>query len=211
MKFLYLLCFLSIFHIIHPLDLGGIKFAINEKMAGDLLYYFYPTIMTKYKKYHLPNIGLERGVNLRELYFYLTEFYLNKCKFKFTEKGININIEGIKAYIVGVAHINKILEKDRDVRADINELGLNANLIVYSKKDEKNKLVPYAEFTETPKLTLDFEIDIENILWLVDGALESSLEKNLKESIYNNLDQYCNMILKAGLDLTKNLYCNTNR
>ena len=204
MKFLYLLCFLSIFHIIHPLDLGGIKFAINEKMAGDLLYHFYPTIMTKYKKYHLPNIGLERGVNLRELYFYLTEFYLNKCKFKFTEKGININIEGIKAYIVGVAHINKILEKDRDVRADINELGLNANLIVYSKKDEKNKLVPYAEFTETPKLTLDFEIDIENILWLVDGALESSLEKNLKESIYNNLDQYCNMILKAGLDLAKN-------
>ncbi len=204
MKFLYLLCFLSIFHIIHPLDLGGIKFAINEKMAGDLLYHFYPTIMTKYKKYHLPNIGLERGVNLRELYFYLTEFDLNKCNFKFTEKGININIEGIKAYIVGVAHINKILEKDRDVRADINEFGLNANLIVHSKKDEKNKLVPYAEFTETPKLTLDFEIDIENTLWLVDEALESSLEKNLKESIYNNLDQYCNMILKAGLDLAKN-------
>ena len=52
-------------------------------------------------------------------------------------------------------------------------------------------MVPYAEFTETPKLTLDFEIDIENTLWLVDEALESSLEKNLKESIYNNLDQYC--------------------
>ena len=65
-------------------------------------------------------------------------------------------------------------------------------------------MVPYAEFTETPKLTLDFEIDIENTLWLVDEALESSLEKNLKESIYNNLDQYCNMILKAGLDLAKN-------
>ena len=138
MKLLYLIYFLSIFHIIHPLDLGGIKFAISEKMAGDLLYHFYPTIMTKYKKYHLPNIGLERGVNLRELYFYLTEFDLNKCYIKFTEKGININIGGIKAYIAGVAHINKIIETDKDVRGDINELGLNANLIVYSKKDEKN-------------------------------------------------------------------------
>ena len=191
MKLLYLIYFLSIFHIIHPLDLGGIKFAISEKMTGDLLYHFYPTIMSKYSKYPLPNIRVERGVNVRELYFYLTEFDLNKCYIKFTEKGININIGGIKAYIAGVAHINKIIETDKDVRGDINELGLNANLIVYSKKDENNKLVPYAEFTETPKLTLDFEIDIENTLWLVDEALESSLEKNLKESIYNNLDQYC--------------------
>ena len=65
-------------------------------------------------------------------------------------------------------------------------------------------MVPYAEFTETPKLTLDFEIDIENTLWLVDEAIEPMLESELEDAINSAFPEKSNELLNDALEIAKN-------
>ena len=148
MKFFYLLCFLSIFQIFYSIELGGIKFAISEKNAEAILYHFYPDINEKISCIPINDYHYERGVNFREITAGISNFGLDKIKLKFTEKGININISGLKGWGKATLYINKfIYVKDKDVTADIKELSMNGNIYVTTKRDENNKLIPYANFT----------------------------------------------------------------
>ena len=63
MKFIYLIAFISIFQLLNSVELGGIKFAVSEKMANDVLYHFYPDINQKIRSMELADIHVETGVN----------------------------------------------------------------------------------------------------------------------------------------------------
>ncbi len=116
MKVFYFICILSIFQIFNPLELGGIKFAISEQMANDLLFHFYPSINKRISRIPLGNMNID-GVDVKDIVFSIKNFNLNKLKLKFTEKGINITISGLKALITGVADVDKwYYSNDRDER-----------------------------------------------------------------------------------------------
>ena len=205
MKLLYLIYFLSIFHIIHPLDLGGIKFAISEKMAGDLLYHFYPAIMKEVRAIPLKNMHIDRGINVENLVLSITDFNLDQVKLKFSEKGINIKILELKGYVTGILYFNKyLIKEDKDIRVDFKVSNLNGNIIVKTKKDKKNKLVPYAQFSETPTYSLELDVDLENTLWLLDEAIEPKLESELEDAINSAFPEKSNELLNDALEIAKN-------
>ena len=76
MKVFYFICILSIFQIFNPLELGGIKFAISEQMANDLLYHFFPSIRKQINTIPIENIHVERGVNVEDIVLSITKFDL---------------------------------------------------------------------------------------------------------------------------------------
>ena len=205
MKVFYLICLLSIFQIFHPLELGGIKFALSEKMTHDLLYHFYPTINKEITSIPLEDIRIERGLNVRNLALSIMDFNLDQIKIQFTEKFINITISGLKARVTGTVYINKfIFVTHKDITVDINEFSMNAKLKVYSKKDENGKLVPYANFTETPTHTIDLDVDLENTLWLLDEAVEPKVKKELKNAINKAFQDESQDLLNKGIEKARN-------
>ena len=195
MKFTYLIYFITIFPLFYSVELGGIKFAISEKMANDVLYHFYPDIVKEITSIKLPNIHVCRGVNVEDITMGIPNFTLDKIKVKFTEKGINVNVSGLKAWVKGTIYLNKFLIKDdKDFTIDINEFNLNANLLVKTNVNEENKLVPFIQFTEPPTHTIDFDVDLENMLWILDEALEpifKSLLKNLIDDFIKDQSNKC--------------------
>ena len=205
MKVFYLICLLSIFQIFHPLELGGIKFALSEKMTHDLLYHFYPTINKEITSIPLEDIRIERGLNVRELVLSIMDFNLDQIKIQFTEKFINITISGLKARVTGKVYINKLfVVTNKDIEVKINEFSMNAKLKVYSKKDENGKLVPYANFTETPTHTIDLDVDLENTLWLLDEAVEPKVKKELKNAINKAFQDESQDLLNKGIEKARN-------
>ena len=205
MKVFYLICLLSIFQIFHPLELGGIKFALSEKMTHDLLYHFYPTINKEITSIPLEDIRIERGLNVRNLVLSIMDFNLDQIKIQFTEKFINITISGLKARVTGKVYINKLfVVTNKDIEVKINEFSMNAKLKVYSKKDENGKLVPYANFTETPTHTIDLDVDLENTLWLLDEAVEPKVKKELKNAINKAFQDESQDLLNKGIEKARN-------
>ena len=205
MKVFYLICLLSIFQIFHPIELGGIKFALSEKMTHDLLYHFYPAINKEITSISLEDIRIERGLNVRELVLSIMDFNLDQIKIQFTEKFINITISGLKARVTGKVYINKLfVVTNKDIEVKINEFSMNAKLKVYSKKDENGKLVPYANFTETPTHTIDLDVDLENTLWLLDEALEPKIKRELKNAINKAFQDESQGLLNKGIEKARN-------
>ena len=205
MKVFHLICLLSIFQIFHPLELGGIKFALSEKMTHDLLYHFYPTINKEITSIALENIHVERGINVENLFLSIMDFNLDQIKIQFTEKFINITISGLKARVTGTVYINKfIFVTHKDITVDINEFSMNAKLKVYSKKDENGKLVPYANFTETPTHTIDLDVDLENTLWLLDEAVEPKIKRELKKAINKAFEDESQNLLDEAIEKARN-------
>ena len=90
MKFIYLICFFSIFQLLHSVELGGIKFAVTEKMAQQALDYFYSDINKEITKMQLEDIHVKKGIKIREIG--IPNFTKDKVKFTFKESGVNINI-----------------------------------------------------------------------------------------------------------------------
>ena len=206
MKFFYLLCFLSIFQIFYSIELGGIKFAISEKNAEAILYHFYPDINEKISCFPINDYRHERGVNFREITAGISNFGLDKIKLKFTEKGININISGLKGWGKATLYINKfIYVKDKDVTADIKELSMNGNIYVTTKRDENNKLIPYAYFTEPPTYTSEIEVDVEDMIFNKDESVEEDIEEGLKKALDEAFKKNYNELLNMGLEKVKNL------
>ena len=206
MKVFYLICLLSIFQIFHPLELGGIKFALSEKMTHDLLYHFYPTINKEITSIALENIHVERGINVENLFLSIMDFNLDQIKIQFTEKFINLTISGLKARVTGTVYINKYIfvKTHKDIEVNINEFSMNAKLKVYSKKDENGKLVPYANFTETPTHTIDLDVDLENTLWLLDEALEPKIKRELKNAINKAFQDESQDLLNEAIEKARN-------
>ena len=206
MKVFHLICLLSIFQIFHPLELGGIKFALSEKMTHDLLYHFYPTINKEITSIALENIHVERGINVENLFLSIMDFNLDQIKIQFTEKFINLTISGLKARVTGTVYINKYIfvKTHKDIEVNINEFSMNAKLKVYSKKDENGKLVPYANFTETPTHTIDLDVDLENTLWLLDEALEPKIKRELKNAINKAFQDESQDLLNEAIEKARN-------
>ena len=205
MKVFYFICILSIFQIFNPLELGGIKFAISEQMAYDLLYHFFPSIRKQINTIPIENIHVERGVNVEDIVLSITKFSLDQIKLKFTEKGINITISGLEAVVTAVVYINKWpVVTDKDIRIDIHEFSMNGNIMVYSKIDKNGKLVPCANFTSPPTHTIDLDVDLENTLWFVDELLEPKIRRKLEDAIDTAIKEKSNDFLNQALDVAKN-------
>ena len=77
MKVFYFICILSIFQIFNPLELGGIKFAISEQMANDLLYHFLPSINYRISKIPLGNIPVDSDVEVEDIVLSINNINLN--------------------------------------------------------------------------------------------------------------------------------------
>jgi len=92
----------------------------------------------------------------------------------------------------------------KDIEVNINEFSMNAKLKVYSKKDENGKLVPYANFTETPTHTIDLDVDLENTLWLLDEALEPKIKRELKNAINKAFQDESQDLLNEAIEKARN-------
>ena len=98
MKYHYFLYFLLLFKIFNSIELGGIKFAISERMANDVLYHLYPEIVRELHSINLGNIEKEDGsIGAQKVTMGISNLSLDKFKLKFNENGINIKIAGLKA------------------------------------------------------------------------------------------------------------------
>ena len=76
--------------MLHSVELGGIKFAVTEKMAQQALDYFYSDINKEITKMQLEDIHVKKGIKIREIG--IPNFTKDKVKFTFKESGVNINI-----------------------------------------------------------------------------------------------------------------------
>ena len=198
-KFYSFLCLISIFQLFYSIEVGGIKFAISEKMANDVLYHFYPDINKEITSMKLENIHVKRGINIEDISVGIPNFTLDKIKFKFTEKGININISGLKAWIKATVYINIVFKEDKDIYIDIHEFNLNANLCVKTQ-NSNNKKIPYVQFTEPPTHTIDLDVDLENTLWFVDEAVEPLIKSKLKDAIDKFITEKSNKFINETLE-----------
>ena len=125
---------------------------------------------------------------------------------KLTEKGININISGLKGWVKATVHINKFLiVTDKDITADIKEFSINGNIYVTTKRDENNKLIPYANFTEPPTYTREIEFGSHDIMYFMENWVESMFEKALGDAINNAFKNKYNELLNMALEQVKNL------
>lgn len=214
MKFIYLFSFIFIFHKLYCIEQTGVKFAISEKMAYDVLYHFYPDINNKIKQMELEDIHVERGVNIREIKLGIPNFTQNKVKIKFKEKGINIDISGLKGFFSCTLYINKIISFHNNINIDISEFNLNANILLKTK-NVNGKLIPDAQFIGTPSHTINFDVDIDGFMFGLNGLVESKAKKIIKEKINDFIKDKSNDFLKLGLskiptelpiDLSKGYY-----
>jgi hypothetical protein len=201
MKYIYLIAFISIFQLLNSVELGGIKFAITEKMANDVLYHFYPVLNQKIRSMELADIHVETGVNIREIQIGITNFSTDKVKFSFKENGINLKISGLKAFASATVYVSRyIIPWHNNIHIDIQDFGLNINLRVFGKK-VGNKLLPWAEFTQPPSHTIDMDVDIDGFMFGLNGALESTAKKMFKSAINEFIQNQSNLFLEAALTL----------
>jgi len=128
--------------LLNSVELGGIKFAITEKMAREALDYFYTDINNEITKMQLEDIRVKKGINIRNIEIGIPNFTKDKVKFTFKENGINIKISGIKAWASAKIKVSRyVIPWHNNIHIDVREFNLEANLHVYSKKDD-NKLIP---------------------------------------------------------------------
>ena len=214
MKFIYLFSFFSTFHILYCIERTGVKFAISEKMAYDVLNHFYPDINNKIKQMELEDIHVTRGVNIREIQLGIPNFTKDKVKIKFKEKGININISGLKGFFSCTLYVNIIIPFHNNIKIDISEFNLNANILLKTK-NVNGKLMPDAQFIGTPSHTINFDVDIDGFMFGLNGVVESEVKDSIKEKINDFIKDKSNDFLKLGLskiptelpiDLSKGYY-----
>ena len=197
------MCFLLIFQIFYSIELGGIKFAISEKNAEALLYHFYPDINEQISCIPIDDIHIEKGVNIRKITAGISNFDLDKIKLKLTEKGININISGLIGWGKATVYIYKFfIGIDKDITADIKEFSINGNIYVTTKRDENNKLIPYANFTEPPTYTSVIEVFEQKI---IENEMESKIERALENAIDDAFKNKYNELLNMALEQVNNL------
>ena len=208
--------FISLFEIFYSLEVGGIKFAISEKMANDVLYHFIPDIRRELHSMKLDDIKGDIGAE--KITMGISNLSLDNFKLKFTENGINLKITGLKAWAKGIAYIDtNLLSIHRDASIDVHEFNFNVNLLVRTKRDKDNKLVPDVYYKEAPTYNVDFDIDIDDILFFVDDIAEEVLEilgKKIIDSfmtsgIQTYLDQAISDVQKLmviPIDQAKGLY-----
>ena len=199
MKFIYLICFISIFQLLLSVDLGGIKFAITEKMAEAALDYFYSDINKEITKMKLEDIRVKKGINIREIEIGIPNFTKNKVKFTFKESGVNIKISGIKAWASATIYVSRyIIPWHNNIHIDVKEFSLEANLRVYGKRDG-TRLIPWAEFTQPPSHTINMAVDIDGFMFGLNGAVESEAKRLLKKEINDFIQNKSNKFLQDSL------------
>ena len=198
MKFIYLIPLLFIYFV-YCTELGGVKFAITEKMAYDVLNHFYYKINSQIQKMTIEDIHIERGVNIREIEFGIPNFTQDKVKIKFKENGININISGLKAWLSCTLYVsNLIIPFHNNIKVDVREFSLNANLRL-KVRNVNGKLMPDAEFIGTPSHSIDFDVDIDGFMFGFNGAVESKAKSLIKDKIDDFIKDKSNDFLKLGL------------
>ena len=153
--FIYLISFISIFQLLHSIELGGIKFAITEKMAYQSLDFFCSNINKEIISMDLENIKLEKGITPREIKAGIPNFTSDKIKFSFKEDGININISGLKAWINGTLYYKGVVPLHERFEINVKEFNLNLNLRVFGK-NEGNRLIPWVEYSQTPPNAINY-------------------------------------------------------
>ena len=199
MKFIYLICFISIFQLLLSVDLGGIKFAITEKMAREALDYFYTDINKEITKMQLEDIRVKKGINIRNIEIGIPNFTKDKVKFTFKENGINIKISGIKAWASATLRVSRyIIAWHNNIHIDVKEFNLEANLRVTGKKVD-NKIIPWAEFIQPPTHTINFDVDIDGFMFGLNGAVESKAKSMLKDEINDFIENKSNKFLEDSL------------
>ena len=207
MKFIYfLICFVSIFQLFHSVELGGVKFAISEKMAYDVLYHFFPDIEREICQMSIDDIHVDTGINIREIIARIPNLSMDKIKFKFRDNGININISGLKGRITATVYVScAVIPFHNNIDININNFEINANLLLFGKK-VGNKLVPWAEFIEPPKHSIDFNVDIDGFFFGLNGAVESLAKSKMKDKINDFFNDKSNQFSWMPLILLKLKY-----
>ena len=201
MKFICLICFISIFQLFHSVELGGVKFAISEKMAYDVLYHFFPDIQRSISQMKIEDIHVDTGVNIREINAQISDFTIDKVKFKFRENGVNINISGLKGRITATIYVScVIIPFHNNIDIHINNFEINANLRLFGKK-VGNKLVPWAEFIEPPTHNINFDVDIDGFFFGLNGVVESIAKSKMKDKINDFFKDESNKFLQKSLNL----------
>ena len=199
MKFIYLIPLLFNIYFVYCTELGGVKFAITEKMAYEVLNHFYYKINSQIQKMTIEDIHVETGVNIREIEFGIPNFTQDKVKIKFKENGININISGLKAWLSCTLYVsNLIIPFHNNIKVDVKEFSLNANLRLKSR-NINGKLMPDAEFIGTPSHSINFDVDIDGFMFGFNGAVESKAKSLIEDKINDFIKSKSNDFLKLGL------------
>ena len=215
MRFFFLISFLSILQLLLSVELGGVKFAISEKMANDALYHFYPSINEEVQCMELDDIRIMKGVNVREITLEIPNFTLDKVKILFREQFISVSVTGLKAKIKGVLHISNILSQTNDVEIEIKEFSVSAKVRVRGQKVGNNRIIPWAEFIEPPSHKIDFNVDISGFLFLLNfvaesvakSKIEDKIDEFIKDKSKNYLRDVINLIpTELPVDESKGLY-----
>ena len=200
MKLYYPIIIFLTFQLLYCIELTGIKFEVNEEMANAALLHFYQDINRVIREMEIEDIHIATGVNIRDIKVGISNFTPDKVKFTFRESGININISGLKANIFVRAYIsNCVIPFTKHATADINSFSLDANIRVKSKT-VNGKMVPDAEFIETPKHDIDLDVNIGGFMLGLNGLLESIAEKEIKKAINNFIENKSNDFLKKALE-----------
>ena len=199
MKFIYLICFVSMLQLLLSVELGGIKFAVTEKMAREALDYFYADINKEITKMQLEDIHVKTGINIREIEIGIINFTKDKVKFTFKESGINIKISGLKAWASATIYVSRyIFPWHNNIHIDVREFSLEANLRVNGKKVD-NKIIPWAEFIQPPTHTINMDVDIDGFMFGLNGAVESKAKSMLKDEINDFIKNKSNKFLEDSL------------
>ena len=203
MKFICIICFVSIFQLLHSVELGGVKFAISEKMTYDVLYHFFPDIEREICQMSIDDIHVDTGINIREIIARIPNLSMDKIKFKFRDNGVNINISGLKGRITATVYVScLVIPFHNNIDININNFEINANLRLFGKK-VGNKLVPWAEFIEPPKHSIDFDVDIDGFFFGLNGVVESLAKYKMKDKINDFFNDKSNQFLQDALNLIK--------
>ena len=188
MKFFYLICFLSIFKIFSSIQLGGVKFGLSEQMVKSILFHFYSDINQRISYIPKEDINFERTIRVRDVSSVgISNFSLEKLKLTFTETGININITSLNAWINLTYYINDI-QKFQAIKLYL-QFNMDGNIYVTTKRDENNKLIPNAYFSEPPTVTINLK----------------PINSDLENAIFQILRGIANNLLNMILDKAKNL------
>ena len=215
MRFFFLISFFSILQLLLSVELGGVKFAISEKMANDALYHIYPSINEEVQCMELDDIRIMKGVNVREITLEIPNFTLDKVKILFREQFISVSVTGLKAKIKGVLHISNILSQTNDVEIEIKEFSVSAKVRVRGQKVGNNRIIPWAEFIEPPSHKIDFNVDISGFLFLLNfvaesvakSKIEDKIDEFIKDKSKNYLRDVINLIpTELPVDESKGLY-----
>ena len=147
MKFIYLIPLLFNIYFVYCTELGGVKFAITEKMAYEVLNHFYYKINSQIQKMTIEDIHVETGVNIREIEFGIPNFTQDKVKIKFKENGININISGLKAWLSCTLYVsNLIIPFHNNIKVDIK----NAINLAFMQSITSMIFLPLFRFLDNP-------------------------------------------------------------